>query len=79
KARDELHAFVRNGYLEGLQNLIKKNAGLVTAKSQRGRCALHVAVLVENPEIIEHLIKAKRDAVHVADNMGRTPLHYAMA
>ncbi|CAN7997155.1 unnamed protein product [Ixodes pacificus] len=79
KARDELHAFVRNGYLEGLQNLIKKNAGLVTAKSQRGRCALHVAVLVENPEIIEHLIRAKRDAVHVADNMGRTPLHYAMA
>ncbi|KAM7301602.1 uncharacterized protein ISCGN_017121 [Ixodes scapularis] len=79
KARDELHAFVRNGYLEGLQNLIKKDAGLVTAKSQRGRCALHVAVLVENPEIIEHLIRAKRDAVHVADNMGRTPLHYAMA
>lgn len=68
-ARDELQAFVRNGYLEGVLNLVKKDVSLVTAKSVRGRCALHVAVLVENPEVIEYLVKASRDAVHVADNV----------
>ncbi|KAL3256802.1 hypothetical protein MRX96_017093 [Rhipicephalus microplus] len=79
KAREELHAFVRNGYLEGVQQLVKRDVSLVTAKGTRGRCALHVAVLAENPDVVRHLVKACPDALHVADNMGRTPLHYAMA
>ncbi|XP_054932471.1 uncharacterized protein [Dermacentor andersoni] len=79
KTREELHAFVRNGYLEGVQQLVKRDVSLVTAKGTRGRCALHVAVLVENPDVVRHLVKSCPDALHVADNMGRTPLHYAMA
>ncbi|XP_049518873.1 uncharacterized protein LOC119441824 [Dermacentor silvarum] len=79
KTREELHAFVRNGYLEGVQQLVRRDVSLVTAKGTRGRCALHVAVLVENPDVVRHLVKACPDALHVADNMGRTPLHYAMA
>ncbi|KAL1416025.1 hypothetical protein MTO96_028367 [Rhipicephalus appendiculatus] len=79
KTREELHAFVRNGYLEGVQQLVKRDVSLVTAKGTRGRCALHVAVLAENPDVVRHLVKACPDALHVADNMGRTPLHYAMA
>ncbi|KAK8788072.1 hypothetical protein V5799_022154 [Amblyomma americanum] len=79
KAREELHAFVRNGYLEGVQQLVRRDVSLVTAKGTRGRCALHVAVLVENPDVVRHLVTACPDALHVSDNMGRTPLHYAMA
>ncbi|XP_077554664.1 uncharacterized protein LOC144169409 [Haemaphysalis longicornis] len=79
KAREELHAFVRNGYLEGMQQLVRRDVSLVTAKGTKGRCALHVAVLVENPDVVRHLVAACPDALHVADNMGRTPLHYAMA
>ncbi|GFR22750.1 uncharacterized protein TNCT_101991, partial [Trichonephila clavata] len=79
KRREELHGFIRNSYLEGVARLIKSDNTLVTAKSRRARCALHVAVLFENVGIISALVKANSSAVHVADNLGRTPLHYAMA
>ncbi|XP_064456948.1 uncharacterized protein LOC135367588 [Ornithodoros turicata] len=78
KARDELHSFVRKGYLEGVLSLVRQDSALVTAKNHRGRCALHIAVLAENCDIMSALIKANPDAVHLPDNMGRTPLHYAM-
>ncbi|KAH7967513.1 hypothetical protein HPB49_025268 [Dermacentor silvarum] len=76
KTREELHAFVRNGYLEGVQQLVRRDVSLVTAKGTRGRCALHVAVLVENPDVVRHLVKACPDALHVADNKMRTPSYF---
>ncbi|KAG8194826.1 hypothetical protein JTE90_017265 [Oedothorax gibbosus] len=79
KRREELLGNVRNNYLEGVCRLAKGDATLVTAKGTRGRCALHVATLFQNPGIVGALIKANAAAVHVTDNLGRTPLHYAMA
>ncbi|KAH9370886.1 hypothetical protein HPB48_020709 [Haemaphysalis longicornis] len=76
KAREELHAFVRNGYLEGMQQLVRRDVSLVTAKGTKGRCALHVAVLVENPDVVRHLVAACPDALHVADNKMRTPSYF---
>ncbi|KAH8010222.1 hypothetical protein HPB51_026274 [Rhipicephalus microplus] len=49
--------------------LVKRDVSLVTAKGTRGRCALHVAVLAENPDVVRHLVKACPDALHVADNV----------
>ncbi|PRD21287.1 UNVERIFIED_CONTAM: hypothetical protein NCL1_52148 [Trichonephila clavipes] len=69
KRREELHGHVRNSCLEGVARLIKSDNTLVTAKSRRARCALHVAVLFEHVGIITALVKANSSAVHVADNV----------
>ncbi|KFM82079.1 hypothetical protein X975_24652, partial [Stegodyphus mimosarum] len=79
RRREDLHGYIRNSYLEGTCRLIRSDNTLVTAKSQRARCALHVAVLFEHIGVIQALVKANSSAVHVSDNLGRTPLHYAMA
>ncbi|CAL1290936.1 unnamed protein product [Larinioides sclopetarius] len=79
KRREELHGYIRNSYLEGVARLVKSDNTLVTAKGRRARCALHVAVLFEHAGIIQTLIRANASAVHASDNLGRTPLHYAMA
>ncbi|GBM02827.1 hypothetical protein AVEN_52010-1 [Araneus ventricosus] len=79
KRREELHGYIRNSYLEGVARLVKSDNTLVTAKGRRARCALHVAVLFEHVGIIQTLVRANASAVHVWDNLGRTPLHYAMA
>nr|XP_046919029.1 uncharacterized protein LOC124499160 [Dermatophagoides farinae] len=79
KMRDELHTFIRNGYLEGVVGLVDNNSQLVIAKSNRGRTSLHLAVLFGNLDIIEILIKVNHKVINIPDNLGRTPLHYAMA
>nr|XP_027195480.1 uncharacterized protein LOC113790065 [Dermatophagoides pteronyssinus] len=79
RMRDELHTFIRNGYLEGVVGLVDINAQLVIAKSNHGRTSLHLAVLFGNLDIIEILIKANHQVINMPDNLGRTPLHYAMA
>lgn len=48
------------------------------AKNYYGRCALHVAVLVENEEITNYLATNFRHTLREGDNLERTPLHYAM-
>ncbi|XP_076360793.1 uncharacterized protein LOC143252483 isoform X2 [Tachypleus tridentatus] len=79
KKREELHTYIRNSYVEGISNLSKQDRSLVTAKNTKGRCSLHVAVLLEKLNIIKILVDVNASSVHVPDNMGRTPLHYAMA
>lgn len=39
---------------------------------------MHVAVLLENEEIVEFLASNFKATLHVGDNLARTPLHYAM-
>ncbi|XP_076319726.1 uncharacterized protein LOC143230311 isoform X2 [Tachypleus tridentatus] len=79
KKRNDLHNYVRSGYMEGVSNLINLDQSLVTAKNEKARCSLHIAVLLENLDIIQKLADVNSSSVHVPDNMGRTPLHYAMA
>jgi len=69
KNRDELHTFIRHGYVEGVLNLTEADNSLVIAKSQRGRSALHIAVLFANLDIIETLIRANSKAVNTPDNV----------
>ncbi|OTF75743.1 ankyrin repeat domain containing protein [Euroglyphus maynei] len=70
KMRDELHTFIRNGYLEGVVSLVDNNRQLVIAKSNRGRTSLHLAVLFGNLDIIEILIKANHQVINMPDNVG---------
>ncbi|XP_067124303.1 serine/threonine-protein phosphatase 6 regulatory ankyrin repeat subunit B-like isoform X2 [Centruroides vittatus] len=79
KNREELHTFVRHDYQEGINKLIEKDHSLITSKNNKGRCSVHIAVLFGNINIIQLLVKANTSSVHVPDNLGRTPLHYAMA
>ncbi|XP_023215490.1 serine/threonine-protein phosphatase 6 regulatory ankyrin repeat subunit B-like [Centruroides sculpturatus] len=79
KNREELHTFVRHDYQEGINKLIEKDLSLITSKNNKGRCSVHIAVLFGNINIIQLLVKANTSSVHVPDNLGRTPLHYAMA
>ncbi|XP_022254486.1 uncharacterized protein LOC106469361 [Limulus polyphemus] len=79
KKRNDLHNYIRNGYMEGVSNLINSDHSLVTAKNETARCSLHIAVLLENLDIVQKLVDVNSSSVHVPDNMGRTPLHYAMA
>ncbi|RWS27290.1 uncharacterized protein B4U80_05315, partial [Leptotrombidium deliense] len=79
KSKNELHTFIKNDYAEGVRDKIETDTTLITAKNRRSRCALHIAVLFSNTEIVELLVKANPAAVNVQDNLGRTALHYAMA
>lgn len=69
KKRDELHTFIRHGYIEGVTNLVESEPDLVIAKSEHGRTALHLAVLFGNQDIIEGLINANYKSVNVPDNV----------
>ncbi|KAH8305994.1 hypothetical protein KR018_009809, partial [Drosophila ironensis] len=43
-----------------------------------GRTALHIAVLKESEEMVQHMVKICPEALKVTDNLERTVLHYAM-
>ncbi len=64
-----MHTFIRHGYAEGVAHLTQSHKDLVIAKSERGRCALHIAVLFANLEIIGTLINANPKAVNTPDNV----------
>lgn len=70
KNRDELHTFIRNGYIEGVSPLIESDPRLVSAKSDRSRTSLHLAVLFGNLDIIEMLINVNYKVVNIPDNVG---------
>ena len=69
KARDELHTFVKNDYMDGIQEIIKSKPTLVTAKNKRGKCSLHLAVLFGNINLIKLLIDTNPKSVHSLDNV----------
>ncbi|KAK6166836.1 hypothetical protein SNE40_023450 [Patella caerulea] len=69
---------VESGVLRDVaQYLDRKKIAL--AKDIYGRSPLHIAVLIENKEIVEYIIKHYPTAVKCRDNLNRTPLHYASA
>ena len=69
KQRQELHSYIKNDYIQGVDNLIESNTDLVIAKNQRSRTSLHLAVLFGNLEIIQHLIQVNLNVINIQDNV----------
>lgn len=69
KYRDELHTYIKNDYVEGVLGLIGNDSALITAKNKRSKCALHIAILFGNIDIVEALIKRNPVAVNAQDNV----------
>ena len=69
KQRQELHTYIKNDYIQGVDNLIESNTDLVIAKNQRSRTSLHLAVLFGNLEIIQHLIQVNLNVINIQDNV----------
>ncbi|XP_050440566.1 uncharacterized protein LOC126845740 isoform X2 [Adelges cooleyi] len=81
--RERLHRAVRLGNQnlveEMLQPMDDQCVMLATAKNERARCSLHIAVLSQNEEIVRFLGENFPTTLSVYDNIERTALHYAMA
>ncbi|XP_070506432.1 uncharacterized protein [Chironomus tepperi] len=78
--RERLLFAIRHDDLETVKETLQYNDGakLARAKNYYGRCSLHVAVLVENEEIVEYIASNFRQTLKVGDNLERTALHYSM-
>lgn len=70
--REKLHRAIRFGsWQESVEALRGSECPrrLATAKNQQGRCALHVAVLTQNENIVEHIAKKYPATLRVGDNV----------
>ncbi|KFB49183.1 AGAP009821-PA-like protein [Anopheles sinensis] len=78
--REHLLTAIRQKQFEAVVNLTKlpDGAKLVRAKNYYGRCSLHIAILMENEDIVDYLASNFKAALRIGDNLDRTPLHYAM-
>ncbi|XP_064543759.1 poly [ADP-ribose] polymerase tankyrase-2 isoform X1 [Drosophila montana] len=80
ETREELHQVLRDKNMERLKELTAApNAKwLIKTKNYYGRTALHIAVLKESEEMVQHLVQLCPEALKVTDNLERTVLHYAL-
>ncbi|XP_067632666.1 E3 ubiquitin-protein ligase MIB1-like isoform X4 [Eurosta solidaginis] len=78
--REELHQMIRDGNIGRVREIVGGPNGkwLLRGKNYYGRTALHIAVLKENEEIVEHFVSVYPEVLKIGDNLERTPLHYAM-
>ncbi|XP_076240749.1 uncharacterized protein LOC143183169 [Calliopsis andreniformis] len=80
--REEVHHEIRTGNIKRVKELLNKNNGggklLAMGKNPMSRCALHIAVLRENGELVEYIAKTYPETLRIGDNLERTALHYAM-
>ncbi|XP_076758818.1 uncharacterized protein LOC143428077 isoform X2 [Xylocopa sonorina] len=80
--REDVHQQIRAGNVAKVKELLHKNNGrgklLAMGKNSMSRCALHVAVLRENEELVEYIAKTYPGTLRIGDNLERTALHYAM-
>ncbi|XP_035701935.1 uncharacterized protein LOC110846646 isoform X2 [Folsomia candida] len=70
-----IHSAANNGNLRDLQSLLDRKR-LAQARDERGRVALHMAVLGGHAGVVRYLI-GNYQGTDIPDNSGRTPLHYA--
>ncbi|XP_043481026.1 uncharacterized protein LOC122510441 isoform X4 [Leptopilina heterotoma] len=81
--REELHSAIRANNAEMTRELFIQNGDgaklIAFAKNVYGRCAIHIAVLRENAEIVEFIAENYPETLAIGDNLERTALHYAMA
>ncbi|XP_011496790.1 PREDICTED: uncharacterized protein LOC105361346 isoform X2 [Ceratosolen solmsi marchali] len=82
KLRDGIHSAIRSGDPVKVRQLLEVNGEgarlLVLGKNATGRCALHIAVLREYPEIVQYIANTYPETLCLGDNLERTALHYAM-
>ncbi|XP_052562965.1 uncharacterized protein LOC120418960 isoform X2 [Culex pipiens pallens] len=78
--RENLLTAIREKNLPKAKEILQTPEGqkLARAKNYYGRCSLHIAVLMENEDIVEYLASNFRATLKVGDNLERTPIHYAM-
>ncbi|KAK9298135.1 hypothetical protein QLX08_008451 [Tetragonisca angustula] len=80
--REEVHHEIRTGNVAKVKELLNKNNGggklLAMGKNSMSRCALHIAVLRENVEMVRYIAKTYPETLRIGDNLERTALHYAM-
>ncbi|KAH8407430.1 hypothetical protein KR222_000860, partial [Zaprionus bogoriensis] len=80
EAREELHQMIRDKNVARLKELtaVPNAKWLIKTKNYYGRTALHIAVLKESEEMVQHLVELCPEALKVTDNLERTVLHYAL-
>ncbi|KAH8253993.1 hypothetical protein KR032_007931, partial [Drosophila birchii] len=80
ETREELHQMIRDNNMERVMELtaVANAKWLVKTKNYYGRTALHIAVLKESEEMVQHLVKICPETLKITDNLERTVLHYAM-
>ncbi|XP_017054381.1 uncharacterized protein LOC108096937 isoform X3 [Drosophila ficusphila] len=80
ETREELHQMIRENNMERVRELtdVANAKWLVKTKNYYGRTALHIAVLKESEELVQHLVKICPEALKIPDNLERSVLHYAM-
>ncbi|XP_071575413.1 uncharacterized protein [Temnothorax nylanderi] len=80
--REEVHAAIRAIDEDRAKELLRKTNGggklLAVGKNSIGRCALHIAVLREDEELVKLIAKMYPETLRIGDNLERTALHYAM-
>ncbi|KAL2711956.1 Arginine kinase [Vespula squamosa] len=80
--REDTHRAIRFANVAKVKELLNKNNGggklLAVGKNITGRCALHIAVLRENEEIVRLIANTYPETLRIGDNLERTALHYAM-
>ncbi|EDW02615.1 uncharacterized protein LOC6559725 isoform X7 [Drosophila grimshawi] len=80
ETREELHQMIRDKNMERLKELtaVPNAKWFIRTKNYYGRTALHIAVLKESEEMVQHLVDLCPEALKVTDNLERTVLHYAL-
>ncbi|XP_032585947.1 serine/threonine-protein phosphatase 6 regulatory ankyrin repeat subunit B isoform X1 [Drosophila mojavensis] len=80
ETREELHQMIRDKNMERLKELtaVPNVKWLIKTKNYYGRTALHIAVLKESEDMVQHLVQLCPEALKVTDNLERTVLHYAL-
>ncbi|KAL9914297.1 uncharacterized protein ACN2A1_001382 isoform 2-T2 [Glossina fuscipes fuscipes] len=78
--REELHQMIRDNRVERVKEIVDVPNGkwFIKAKNYYGRTALHIAILKESVEIVEHFVDICPESLKIGDNLERSPLHYAM-
>lgn len=71
--REEVHAAIRAGDEERAKELLNKTNGggklLAVGKNSIGRCALHIAVLQEDEELVKFIAKMYPETLRIGDNV----------
>ncbi|XP_058981732.1 uncharacterized protein LOC131803890 isoform X10 [Musca domestica] len=78
--REELHQMIRDHKVDRVKEIVAgpEAKWLLMARNYYGRTALHIAILKEDEELVEHFVKICPEALKIGDNLERSPLHYAM-
>ncbi len=65
-----------SGDVEQAKAMLKKNPALANAKDESGQTPLHIAVQMDDVDLVELLLENTKD-VNVPDEEGVTPMHLA--